>query len=73
MFGIKGSLLKPNAAKDAESTDGNETNGHVKGADREVKSQTLDLGKDKLASNGQSSAGGMPEEGLANGTATVAA
>ncbi len=73
MFGKKGNLLRPNAAKGAETVKGNETNGHTKGADREVKSQTLDLGKDKLPMNGQSRGGGMPEERLANGTATVAA
>ena len=69
MFG----MLKPNTAKGAESVKGNETNGHVKGADREVKSQTLDLGKDKPVMNGQAVEAGMPKEGLVNGTATVAA
>ena len=73
MFGMKGSLLKPNGAKGAETVKGNETNGHTKGADREVKSQTLDLGKDKLVVNGQARGGGMPEPGLADGTATAAA
>ena len=73
MFGMKGSLLKSNGAKGAETAKGNETNGHPKGADREVKSQNLDLGKDKLVVNGQARGGGMPEPGLANGTATAAA
>ena len=73
MFGIKGSLLKTNGAKGAETANGNETNGHLKGAEREAKSQTLDLGKDKLVVNGQASEGGMPEPGLTNGTATAAA
>lgn len=72
MFGMKGSLLKPNGAKGAETVKGNETNGHPKGADREVKSQTLDLGKDKSVGNEQSR-GDIPEEQLANGTATAAA
>lgn len=73
MFGIKGSLLKTNGAKGANGVKGGDSNGQPKGAEREVKSQNLDLGKGKLSMNGELRAAGKPEEGLANGRANEAA
>ena len=45
MFGKKGSLLKPDSSKNGEAKKRDEQNGMPKGADREVKKETLDPGK----------------------------
>ena len=73
IFSMKGRLLKSNTHKGTATSNGHETNGHAKGADRDVKSQTLDLGKEGTPMNGDLKGRGKPVEGLVNGTVDVAA
>lgn len=52
MFGKKGSLLKPDSSKNGEVKKRDEQNGMPKGADREIKKETLDPGKGKVSATG---------------------
>ena len=73
IFAKRGSVQKPNAIKGGDRKKSEQRDGEPKGADRNVKSQTLDLWKGKMSMNGGLEKGVKPEEGLANGTAKVAA
>ena len=65
LFGKRGSLLPSSLAKH-----GDDKHGTVKGADRNVQGEVLDLGKRKDASNG---AVEHPGSGMANGTVEATA
>ena len=65
LFGKRGSLLHPASMKMGE-----EKNGVVKGAERDVRREVLDLGKDRGAVNGQ--AKGLTSE-MANGRVSTTA
>ena len=64
-FGKRGKLLNPGPDKQ-----GRVPNGRVKGADREMKGEILDLGNSKAAPNGHV---GQPVSGAANKTTTASA